>query len=257
MEARSVFQIQRNCNFSTGTGPILSTTSPRDRARTLIDPLFAHAVVTAEAAPRSVDDQLFPEELAYLARALPKRRFEFGTARLCARQALAALGVPPAPLVPRDDRQPVWPAGVVGSISHTDGYCAVVVAPSPPMQSIGLDVEKLQTIEPRLAQAILTPREQAFVQAQPEARRDDLIVLHFSAKEAYYKCQYPLTETFLSFHDVELEVDVGPTEGRFVARRHKPGLASVQRLEGKFVFAAGKVLCGVELLAGDRGPTPP
>lgn len=220
---------------------------------TLIDPLFVHAVVTSEAAPRDVDDQLFPEELAYLARALPKRRFEFGTARLCARRALAALGVPPAPLVPRDDRQPVWPAGVVGSISHTDGYCAVAVAPSPPMQSIGLDVEKLQHIEARLAQAILTPRELAFVRAQPEARRDDLIVLHFSAKEAYYKCQYPVTETFLGFHDVELELDLDrwPAEGRFVAHRHKPGLAAVQRLEGKFVFAAGKVLCGVELFAGD------
>jgi 4'-phosphopantetheinyl transferase EntD len=226
----------------------LPPTSPPLRASTtLIDPLFMHSVVTAEAAPRNVDDQLFPEELAYLESAVPKRRFEFGTARLCARQALAALGVPPAALVPHKDRQPAWPEGVVGSISHTDGYCAVVVAPSPPMRSIGLDVEKLQTVEARLEQMILTPKEMAFVNAHAPSRRDDLIILHFSAKEAYYKCQYPVTETFLGFHDVELELELD--EGRFVARRLTPGLARVERLEGKFIFAGGKVLCGVELLA--------
>jgi 4'-phosphopantetheinyl transferase EntD len=216
-------------------------------------------VVTVEAAPRNADDQLFPEELAYLARALPKRRFEFGTARVCARQALAGLGVAPAPLVPLKDRQPAWPAGVVGSISHTDDYCAVVVASSPPMRSLGLDVERIKPVEARVAEMILTPPEMAFVAAQPAARRDELVILYFSAKEAYYKCQYPLTGTFLDFHDVELELWLDA--GRFVARRVTPGRAprlapgltpgraDVARLEGRFSFAGGKVLCGVELPA--------
>jgi 4'-phosphopantetheinyl transferase EntD len=229
----------------------LRASPPPHRAATLIAQLFDCPVVTAEATPSDVDEFLFPEELAYLQHALPKRRFEFGTARQCARRALAALGVAPTALLPRRDRAPAWPDGIVGSISHTDDYCAVAVALSPPLRSIGLDVEMLQAVESRLIPVILTTREIAVVEAQPEARRDALIVLHFSAKEAYYKCQYPVTEQFLHFHDVELVFDTehdASEFGCFIAHRRTPGLACVQRLEGKFTFADGKVLCGVELL---------
>ena len=43
---------------------------------------------------------LFPEEAAVVAKAVPKRQREFAGVRACARRALARLGVPPVPLLP-------------------------------------------------------------------------------------------------------------------------------------------------------------
>src|SRR5437763_335927 len=93
-----------------------------------IGALFDGFVVTAQAVPTALDGQLYPEERACIARAVPKRRAEFATGRVCARQALERLGVAVGPLLPHPDRSPAWPPGIVGSISHTDGYCAVAVA---------------------------------------------------------------------------------------------------------------------------------
>jgi 4'-phosphopantetheinyl transferase EntD len=71
---------------------------------------------------------LFPEEKTFIAKAVDKRRREFTTARGCARAALAALGLPPAPIVPGPRGAPQWPTGVVGSITHCAGYCAWALA---------------------------------------------------------------------------------------------------------------------------------
>jgi 4'-phosphopantetheinyl transferase EntD len=210
--------------------------------------LFERAAYTAEEVPRLVDDQLFASERAYIENAVPKRRAEFGTARLCARRGFGALGVPPAAIVPDDDGAPRWPAGVVGSITHTAGYCAVVLSRDPPVRSVGLDVETLQDLEAGLVDSILTTRERRWLDAQPQSRQADLSVVFFSAKEAFYKCQYPITRTFLEFGDVELELS--PDERRFVARASVPGLPpAVACLAGKFAFDEGRVLCAVELLA--------
>jgi 4'-phosphopantetheinyl transferase EntD len=211
--------------------------------------LFRSRVVACEATPQDVDAQLFPEELTYLERAVAKRRFEFGTARVCARRALAMLGVAPVALVPGPDRAPRWPEGVVGSITHTDDWCAVVVAPATTVRALGIDAETVRPLEPRLARDIVTPREAAFLeQARPHADYDELLILHFSAKEAYYKCQYPLTGEFLGFHDVELEVDL--RGGRFVARvigDRKCLPTEVRELEGRFVISPGRVMSGIEI----------
>ena len=215
----------------------------------LIQALFRSGAYTADAVPSLADEAgLTPEERAYIEPAVPKRRAEFATARALARRGLVALGLPPARLVPRSNRAPVWPAGVVGSISHTADYCAVVVDRHPPIRSVGLDVETLRIMGRDIIEHIATPRERAWLDGRGRVERNDLALLLFSAKEAYYKCQYLLTGTFLDFPDVEIEV--GLERGCFEARlvRPLPG-PSVRRIEGKFAFCAGKVLCGVELVA--------
>lgn len=202
---------------------------------TLIAPLFGSGVVTEEAAPQLVDEQLFADELSHVARAVPKRRAEFGTARVCARRALARLGIAPCSLVPNEDRSPRWPAGVIGSMSHTEGYCAVAVAPASAWLSLGLDVEQDRQLEPTMIEVICTPRERARL-----AARDAILV--FAAKEAYYKCQYPLTRRFLDFLEVEISLDqaqqtfeVGPLE------------PVAPRIRGRWLRARGLVLCSAEL----------
>jgi phosphopantetheine--protein transferase-like protein len=207
--------------------------------------LFSPSAVVVEAPIRRVDDLLWDEELAYVRSAVPKRRAEFGTARVCAREALGRLGLAPVALVPGSDRAPVWPRGVVGSITHTQDDCAVVLHRSPPMQSVGVDVEMLNGLDEELFATVLTARERSWTISHGRERREDLAALLFSAKEAYYKCQYPLSRTFLDFHDVEIEVDLDTK--RFVALAQKVVPTSVQGLVGRFAFDAGRVYCGMEL----------
>ncbi|MET0387514.1 MAG: 4'-phosphopantetheinyl transferase superfamily protein [Polyangiales bacterium] len=213
---------------------------------TAIAPLFGPDVITAEGVPALVDDQLFPEELASITRAVPKRRAEFGAVRLCARRALAQLGVAPGPLVPAPDRSPRWPEGIVGSMTHTGGYCAVAVARAGSLRSVGLDAEHERVLEPALLRMICRPEEQRALAARSGGAADAIV--HFAAKEAFYKCQYPLTHTFLDFLDVEVDVDF--TAGRYRVRVVK-SLASrpvwLDHTEGRFLRRDGLVLCGSEL----------
>lgn len=189
--------------------------------------------------PQLHDAELFPEERASLAKAVDKRRAEFGTARVCARRALARLGYAPQPLVPNKDRSPVWPQGVVGSITHTRGYCGVVVALDSAFVSLGVDAEQDKTLSPDIIDMICTASERARL-----FERD--AVVYFAAKEAFYKCQYPLTRQYLGFHDVELDLDL--TSGTFGARIIKPELEKPQwlaQLRGRFAREHGLVLCAM------------
>jgi 4'-phosphopantetheinyl transferase EntD len=208
--------------------------------------LFGSACVCEIAAPELVDAELFADERAYIARAVPKRRAEFGTARLCARRALARLGVAAVSLVPEDDRAPRWPAGVVGSIAHTSNCCAVVAASTRDYRALGLDLEHDKPLSPEIITMICTPRERRALAAHGAREA----VLYFSAKEAFYKCQYPLTRRFLDFQDVELEVDFA--RGEFRTRVLAPFAGQPSWLNhspGRFVRSGGLVLCGVALEA--------
>lgn len=208
----------------------------------LIAPLFDAQCVSEFAPPALVDDQLFPDERDHIAGSVPKRRAEFGTARVCARRALQRLGVAPVSLVPMDDRAPRWPQGIVGSITHTTGYCAVVVARADRFRSLGLDVEQDKVLSPEIIRMICTERERLALGLR--AARDAIV--YFAAKEAFYKCQYPLTRRFLDFQDVELTVDF--EQGRFRTRvlsRFESQPACLERTSGRFVRRSGLVACGL------------
>jgi 4'-phosphopantetheinyl transferase EntD len=183
------------------SGPSLSSSA----LTALLGSRFAVAV----AVPRLVNDELFADERQHIARAVEKRQAEFGTARLCARRALAQLGVAPCSLVPQPDRSPRWPAGVIGSISHTEGCCAAAVTNAPDVAGFGLDVERDTPLQPELERMICTPAERAWLDTQAPELRGWLGKLFFSAKEAFYKCQYLTTETLIDFRDVALHLDLG------------------------------------------------
>src|ERR1700690_841941 len=111
------------------------------RRRQVIEEILPPVVATGESFDDILDAPLFPEEEALLAKAVDKRRREFTTARACARAALSKLGVPAVPIVPGFRGAPQWPAGVVGSITHCDGYRACAVAHENDIVTIGLDAE--------------------------------------------------------------------------------------------------------------------
>lgn len=162
------------------------------------------------------EQDLFPEEAVAVERAVPKRVREFATGRQLARRLLGELGFAPGPLPARADRSPRWPPGAVGAITHTKSLCIVVAARGGPDESLGVDVEPRDDLSAELHPLVCTNKEMRWLAAQPADRQGRLGKALFSAKETLYKCQHPLTATFLGFHQAEVELD--PAAGRFDAR---------------------------------------
>ncbi len=162
---------------------------------------------------------LYPEEAQHLGKAIAKRVGEFAAGRICARQVLEQLGVSGFPLLVREDRRPQWPDGIVGSITHTHGFYAAVAARSGEYRAIGVDAELVGRVGRHLWPKICTIEETAWLEglSEPEQARTGALI--FSAKEAFYKCQYGLTESWVGFQDVTLDPQASDPEfGRFELR---------------------------------------
>ncbi len=71
---------------------------------------------------------VLPQEREAVARAVSKRQNGYWATRHLGRLALAELGQATGPILNHPDRSPRWPAGILGAISHTDGWCGVAVA---------------------------------------------------------------------------------------------------------------------------------
>jgi 4'-phosphopantetheinyl transferase EntD len=156
----------------------------------------------------------FPEEEALLGEAVASRRAEFITARHCARQALRALGEPERPILRGPKREPLWPPGIVGSITHCTGYRAAAVARAAEVLTIGIDAEPHAPIPERVKHRILDDAERAWVASAPSGIHWDRLI--FSAKESVYKAWYPLAQTWLGFEDARIAID--PSAGVFHAK---------------------------------------
>lgn len=233
----------------------------------MIERILPASVVAEETFtdPAGAADALFPEEAAVVARAVPKRQREFTTVRLCAREALGRLGHPPAPLLPTRRGAPQWPDGVVGSMTHCEGYRAAVVARAADATSIGIDAEPNGPLPDGVLESIALPGERAWVRAltarRPEVSWDRLL---FSAKESVFKTWYPLTGKELDFVEAELEAD--PDAGTFAARLLVPGpVVGGRRLDGftgRWLADRGLVVTAIALEAsadpseGDGGGLP-
>ncbi|MFE7127865.1 4'-phosphopantetheinyl transferase [Streptomyces sp. NPDC057617] len=187
------------------------------------------ASVAAEAAyddtAAGAAEALFPQERAHVARAVPKRQREFTTVRFLARRALHRLGQPPVPLLPNKRGAPQWPDGIVGSMTHCDGYRAAVVARSEgegATAALGIDAEPDAPLPEGVLEAIALPYEAERIakltERHPEVSWDRLI---FSAKETVFKVWYPLTGRELDFS--EADIDINPVERTFTARLLVPG----------------------------------
>lgn len=135
-----------------------------------------------------------------------KRQAEFLAGRLCAHEALRELtGTPAFPAV-GPEREPCWPAGVVGSITHGAGWAGAVVASANQWQGLGLDVEKMLSSAraDRLASEILTSAEMAHLDTLEPEQRALQVTLTFSLKESLFKALFPVVRRRFYFHDAEL-----------------------------------------------------
>jgi 4'-phosphopantetheinyl transferase EntD len=210
--------------------------------------LFPAAVVAEEAHPALLVDELYPEERAQIARAVDKRRAEYATVRVLARKAIRRLGVAAAPIVNGEDRSPAWPDGVVGSITHTKGYCGVVAAKASDVRSLGADVEGAAAARTEIWKHICTETEHAWIVELAEADRGQVVKRFFSAKEAFYKAQYPLTRQYLGFHDVEMQLDLEGGRFEVQLQRDSGEFATGARFEGRTVVGDGLVISALTIV---------
>jgi len=175
-----------------------------DSFRSMLSP----AIAFRAGAISLEESSLFPEEIEFMSDMASKRRAEFGTARIFARELLTEIGCTPCSLIPNMDRSPFWPAGIIGSISHSDDHCVVAAVRTKKIKSVGIDIETSDPLSEEFKQLICTPEEQSWLSQFNKVEQGIYVKLIFSAKEAFYKCQYMATQRFLDFQDVTLNMDL-------------------------------------------------
>ncbi|MFI6128213.1 4'-phosphopantetheinyl transferase [Micromonospora sp. NPDC051141] len=220
----------------------------------MIERILPPAVVVEECFTDPVGLRLHPAEEHVVANSVAKRRQEFTTVRHCARRALARLGLPPAAILPGVRGAPGWPAGVVGSMTHCDGYRGAALARAGTVGSVGVDAEPHASLPDGVLDAIALPAERArtaaLTAAHPGTCWDRLL---FSAKESVYKTWFPLTGRWLDFAEADITVDPA---GTFTARLLVPGprLGGVEltAFDGRFLVERGLVLTAVAVPAAPR-----
>jgi 4'-phosphopantetheinyl transferase EntD len=170
--------------------------------------LFPQGALAAELRGAGDPGALYAEEARHVQKAVRKRAEEFAAGRLCARLLLSEFGIRNFAIEVGAHRQPLWPETLVGSITHTTGFCAAVAARKKCLRSVGIDTELAGSVKTELWRGICTPSETAWLRSLPQCEQLAAATLIFSAKEAFYKSQFPLTQERLGFHDVSVELPV-------------------------------------------------
>jgi len=193
---------------------------------------------------------LFPEEAAQLTRAVDRRIREYVSARQCARRALQQIGAPIVGL-PRGPRgNPRWPVGVVGSLTHCEGYRAAAVARSAEIAAVGIDAEPQGPLPDGVLECVTSLSERDHLadlgSTFPGIAWDRLL---FSAKESLYKVWSPLTALWLGFEDAT--VSFHPGSGQFTARligtHLEVGARHITELRGRFAVRRGRLFTAIAL----------
>jgi len=183
-----------------------------------------------------------------VARSVSKRRAEFFFGRLAARLALsdvafvrdgrttrsatpsdkdsnanidpgtmrsvAAIEVPIGPA-----REPIWPSGLIGSISHSATFAAALVDTLGPRQGVGIDLERV--IGPddygALLGVVVNEAELNYLHTLTgNWPLEQLLTLVFSAKESLFKGAYAAVGRYFDFSAVQLvELDFARRQVRF------------------------------------------
>ncbi|WP_409261101.1 4'-phosphopantetheinyl transferase [Pseudomonas putida] len=140
---------------------------------------------------------------ASLQRSVAKRQAEYLAGRVCARAALQRLDGRDYVPGTHEDRSPIWPPGIHGSITHGKGWAAAVVATDGACRSLGLDQEALldDARAERLMGEILTPAER---ERLDRSQLGLTVTLTFSLKESLFKALYPLTRQRFYFEHAEV-----------------------------------------------------
>lgn len=181
-------------------------------------------------------ESLHPLEQRLASTAVDRRKSEFGDARWCAHQALREAGYTgDEPILRGTGGMPLWPAGFTGSLSHTAGLRAAVVAPTTALWSMGLDVEIAEPLPEGVLSMIARSGELAQLKRLADQGIDCADRLLFCAKEATYKAWYPLAHRWLDFDEAHIDLRDDGTVVVYLLARPAP----VPIIEGRWVVRDG------------------
>ncbi|OZD09277.1 4'-phosphopantetheinyl transferase [Rhodococcus sp. 06-235-1A] len=220
----------------------------------MIESILPNGVVSAELFADPPGLTPHPLEAPLVAKAVDKRKREFTSARHCARVAMEKLGVEPAPIMRGKSGAPQWPKGVVGSLTHCDGYRGAVLAYSMQVRSVGIDAEPHGPLPDGVLEAVSLPAERDWLAT---AGREDVHwdrVL-FCAKEATYKAWEPLTGRWLGFEDAHITFErTGSGDdisGTFHSELLVPGDTvtgpPLSAFDGRWMVAGGLVMTAISV----------
>jgi 4'-phosphopantetheinyl transferase EntD len=209
----------------------------------MIEHILPPEVASFASRGDCIPASLYPEEAAQMLGAVDSRLREFATARACTRLALVKLGLSPVPILRGAWREPIWPDGVVGSITHCQGYRAAAVARQSDIVTIGIDAEPDEPLPPGILEQVAVAQEIAWIATARSGVHWDRLL--FSAKESVFKAWYPLARDWLGFE--QAVVSFCPSERTFRVRvliptpmRFRPELFT-----GRFIMSDGLLLTAV------------
>ncbi len=213
----------------------------------MMEELLPFGVAVVERWNDDEPTVLFSEERALVGKAIESRVREFTTARFCARQALGELGFSSFPILRGSKGEPLWPPGVVGSITHCAGYRAAAVAMQTHVAAIGIDAEIDDSLPLEVGKSLFVAEETVWLRQASDRFHWDRIL--FSAKESVYKAWFPLTQRWLGFEDVEIAIETA--ESRFCVRPlvslPREFDEALRQFTGRFLVRNGIVITTVVL----------
>jgi 4'-phosphopantetheinyl transferase EntD len=188
----------------------------------------------------------YPREAELMDGAVPSRQCEFIGGRQCARTAVEELGVISQEILKDAEGLPIWPAGLVGSISHSRGLCGAVVGSRDRYSCIGLDIERTDRLSDSALRRVMHPKERECL-----GQSQWVGSVLFSAKEAFFKAQYPVYGRKPTFHDLILSIyaDEGSLRVEGIDHMDATMQSIVRRMEFRF-FSQDAYVITVCLLAG-------
>jgi len=230
-------------------GDVRTTKLENSPHRSTLSELFSPTAVVVELLGRAGREVLTAQELQFIGHCAEKRIQDFSAGRACAHHALAEMGINDFSLLAGTHREPLWPTSIVGSITHTKGFAAAVIARAEDSAGIGIDCEVVTSVTEDLWSRICTPEDLSHLERFQEPMRSRQAALMFAAKEAFYKCQFPMTRQWVGFEDVSIEVlHPGAESGRFrlIPRTSLPwGVRQMDALLCRFQYRDDWVIAGV------------
>lgn len=221
----------------------------------MIESILPNGVVSAELFADPPGLTPHPLEAPLVAKAVDKRKREFTSARHCARVAMEKLGVEPAPIMRGKSGAPQWPKGVVGSLTHCDGYRGAVLAYSMQVRSVGIDAEPHGPLPDGVLGAVSLEAEREWLATvgSEDVHWDRVL---FCAKEATYKAWEPLTGRWLGFEDAHITFErTGSGDdisGTFHSELLVPGDTvsgpPLRAFDGRWMVAGGLVMTAISVM---------
>jgi len=151
-------------------------------------------------------------------RAAHTRQVGFSLGRIAAHRALEQIGSDGGPILRGAHREPLWPTGVVGSITHSAGLALAAAATSEQAGGLGIDLEQRRSIE-NLGRFVAFGPERDWLDSLPSSQRDDAALTLFSAKESIYKAFFPRVGEYFGFEGAGVMWDANTEQfvGRLIA----------------------------------------